>query len=641
MDTAQFIEELFGLKDDDAHILTWEKDKPTKKSRWFKNHIEAAAYIKGKTNIYIGAGLSLQDRGPNKRYTIEQVHGSPGFFIDIDVTCGTAHKNKNLPPTIEDARSLIENYGWDPTIIIHSGHGLQAWWLFKEPLMFDNIEEQMEILELSRRLQATIQEKANEKGWKIDNTANIDRLTRPVGTINKKDGCEPVEAIALTTNGPRYNHNDFDEFLIYELKKPSNPKHNSESRCASNPKADSEPVTQCNPMDFSESIRTNNPMETSEPNTISNPINHSTPLISITKQIQAKSDNLILDENASPPFEKFGQISSIFVPDFINTWNNNRDNDLNDTSPSGYDFTLALMAAQCKWTDQEIMDLMVAFRRHNGHDLHIKNKQKYVRTIIMAQSKIEQETAEVAVEEAAVLTQTRYEDVEKNRTAIIQRFKFARLRILKFLEDPAIFRLIVDGKKTEFRSSNKLMMFGQFREQVGNLINRKIMVKDEKEWNGKLVHLVMSLIEEVKPDAMRTSIGIVKIWLKKYLRTQSRYGIEDAAPTNQAFVHKGYWYIYPLQFLEWTRTVVGNKESNKELFRILEHDLKLAKEKINYSKKDGKRSSTNAWRVPMNLVPGMSNVVLGTSGKEFGDEDNECRVLDFDKAKSAKTDREE
>jgi len=607
MDTKQFIDQLFGLKDDRTWILTWEKDLDPKqgRSKWFQSHLEAAAYIAGKQNIYICAGMSWQNRGKYKRMTVDQVHGIPGFFIDIDVQHKHAHKKKNLPATIEEARSLIESYGWDPTIIMHSGHGLQAWWLFKEPLMFDDQDEWAETLGLSRRLQATIKERANEKGWEIDNTSNLDRLMRPIGTVNQKENCDPVMATVLQYNEKvRYNPDDFDEILLeIEPSISSNLISNSEPITQSNPEVVSEPSSASNPLGKSEPRGASNPITDSESCSESKPKNTSAnKVVNITQEIKEKSKTLELNENAEPSFEKFAAINQIFAPEFINTWNNDRDDELNDTSPSGYDFTLALMAAQCNWTDQEIMDLMIAFRRKHGHDLHLSNIQKYIRTIINARSKIETEEAQKAVDVAADLTGSDYQNIDQNRKAVCKRLGFQDIRILCFPEDPPVFRLIVNNKKTEFRSSNKLMEFRQFREQVGNLIKKRI-VCSKKEWDDKLADLIMSIVEDVPVDEMRTAIGIVKIWLKKYLKSRPKYPVEEGAPDNQPFIHKGNWYMFPIQFDAYTRQTCNNRDPREILFRILEFDLGLSKKSISYRKKtDKKVTSVKCWKVPIAII---------------------------------------
>lgn len=586
MDTAKFIDELFGLKDDNTHILTWEKDKPNQKSRWFKNHLEAAAYIKGKTNIYVGAGLSNVNRGPNKCYTTEQVHGSPGFFIDIDVAHDQAHKKKNYPPTFEDARSLIEDQGWDPTMIVHSGHGIQAWWLFKEPLMFDSVDEQLEIIGLSGRLQATILEKAREQGWTIDNTANIGRLTRPIGTINAKDGCEPVEAKVLKTDGPRYNPDDFDEFLIYESKEPSNLKHGSESQHTSNPKAKSEPTSAIKPGRPSESK-----------------------IISITKEIKEKIKTLTLNENADPPAAKMVQISALFVPEFIRTWNNDRDDELNDTSPSGYDFTLALMAAKCNWSDQEIMDLMVAFRREHGHKLHLDNKQKYVRTIIKAKNAVQDELDTEIIEEASTLTGTPYEDKDTNRRALSSLLGINILKIIKHLTESRTYEIVVQKKdgavNSVFMSSTQLLRYDTLEAKMLDVAGEVLKLNDKKKGGWyRVKKLIASIVEEREVPREAMPEGQLELWIQDYMKNQPIRDKDTGAENKKPFFHTdGYWYLFADKFYEWTQGNKRNKDTKAKMCMLMRDKLKMDNPRFDAKKADGTRTSIRPWHIPTKIVP--------------------------------------
>ena len=53
------------------------------------------------------------------------------------------------------------------------------------------------------------------------------------------------------------------------------------------------------------------------------------------------------------------------------SWDRKR-SDLQDQSASAYDMSLAMYAAQANWTDQEIVDLLIASRRKHGDDLKLR-----------------------------------------------------------------------------------------------------------------------------------------------------------------------------------------------------------------------------------------------------------------------------
>jgi hypothetical protein len=163
-------------------------------------------------DTYFGIGLHKEALGENKRGTADEVIALPGLWADLDVK-GEAHEANNLPPTGQDAMRITEVIPLRPTLIVHSGHGLQAWWLFKELWVFENEAERKEAQELSRRFQATLKQRAREYGWLMDGTHDISRVFRPPGTYNHK--LEPVEVRVLDYDeGARYNPSDFGRYLV-------------------------------------------------------------------------------------------------------------------------------------------------------------------------------------------------------------------------------------------------------------------------------------------------------------------------------------------------------------------------------------------------------------------------------------------
>mgnify|MGYP003136972940 CR=1 FL=1 len=113
----------------DLHLLVWTI--PNKTSYWFTSidEVETAVEIMGNQNIYIGCGLSPENYGANKRATAANVAGIPGFWADIDYG-DTGHKGKTYPPNQGTALRILDELAVRPTLVIHSGNGLQAWWLW-------------------------------------------------------------------------------------------------------------------------------------------------------------------------------------------------------------------------------------------------------------------------------------------------------------------------------------------------------------------------------------------------------------------------------------------------------------------------------------------------------------------------------
>lgn len=154
-------------------------------------------------DVYFGVGLQPRDFGPNRRGQGRDVIGIPGFWADIDVQ-GTVHKATDLPPTKADGFVLIRQFPLQPTLVVDSGHGLQAWWLFKEPWVFRDDDERRRAQNLVRRFQRTLQQEAKAQGWRIDNTGDLARVLRPDGTWNRKSDPVRVRTVEMVFGTRRY-----------------------------------------------------------------------------------------------------------------------------------------------------------------------------------------------------------------------------------------------------------------------------------------------------------------------------------------------------------------------------------------------------------------------------------------------------
>lgn len=163
-------------------------------------------------NVYVPVGLQAE-RMETGRGTAATVCALAGLWADIDYQ-SPAHKTANLPPTESDALTLLAELPLEPTALVHSGHGLQAWWLFREPWTFDSDAERLAAAELSERWQATIHSIAARHGWAVDATADLARVLRLPGTVNRKEGCEPVPVRLLSLDDAnRYTLDDFEPYL--------------------------------------------------------------------------------------------------------------------------------------------------------------------------------------------------------------------------------------------------------------------------------------------------------------------------------------------------------------------------------------------------------------------------------------------
>src|SRR5262249_43986333 len=91
-------------------------------------------------DVYAAVGLQTQEPEVGGRGKEDSVVSLPGFWADVDIA-GPSHAAKDLPPTEQEALSLLAAIDFPPSIIVRSGFGLQPYWLFREPFVIETEAE--------------------------------------------------------------------------------------------------------------------------------------------------------------------------------------------------------------------------------------------------------------------------------------------------------------------------------------------------------------------------------------------------------------------------------------------------------------------------------------------------------------------
>lgn len=544
-----FMDGLFGQKKRGQYILLW-KANPYKLSYWFTSVKKAIRYIEQHPkDIYIGIGTSPKNFGSKKRCKEKDIASIKAFYADIDIAHDVAHKEKQLPPTHKAAMSLLYGFGLDPTWTINSGHGLHAYWIFKEPWDFENPGDYMKAKMLNKRLNLTIKQRAKERGWTVDSVHDMARVLRPVGSINAKDVDLPVEFIK--TDGPEYGdpENDFDEFL---------------------------PV-----MDLLG--------ETEEPT-------------EEEKRIIGK--NLVLDATAEVN-PTLLDMTLEMDPRFRATWQQQRE-DMKDKSTSSYHMSLATQAVQINWPDQEIANLLIAWNRRHGHSLEKPLRLDYVEvTLAKAKKNVGELIIEEYEDQVAPLIGTEYQEKisEKNiqtaRKYQSQLIGFQIYELVKYKDERSPkFTLRTGIGDIEFESTNELLSLTKFRDKVFGQTNHSVEVPRNK-WGGVRKNWNL-LVREVELSKENTIKGRMEIYLTEYLEDRPHRDMHQAVGGRQPFVHDGYWYIYLDTFERWALMKKGVNQSLKvDLKKAGCNEKRVQPLNPNQEKK---HTSRQCWRVPKKII---------------------------------------
>lgn len=305
-ETRLFLEALFGGKPDDLYILLWTL--PERQSRWFRIVEDAVrcASAFGGHDLYVGVGLARQDFGPNRRCLSDEVAGIIGVCADLDLR-SDAHPKSTLPGSVEEALSILPPE-LPPSIVILTGNGAQAWWLFREPWIFGSDDERRKAAALMSRWHTLLRDDASQRGWTYERLSDLARVLRVPGTKNCKDLANPKPVVIHSQKDLRYNPSEFAEYLD-DLAVPDDEAEASAAR------------------EWSARFR-------------------DTP---ITINLAARL-----------PEEMFNGWLATDMR-FTNTWFRQR-HDLHDQSQSGYDLALACFGFRAGLTVQQIVDLMVHHR---------------------------------------------------------------------------------------------------------------------------------------------------------------------------------------------------------------------------------------------------------------------------------------
>ena len=126
-------------------------------------------------NVYFGLGVHGEVQKNGARGTAKDVIAINCVWADIDYVDEQAHKPKTggkiLPPNEEAALKLVNDLDLKPSMVVHSGHGLQAYWIFKTPIFITDDRSRFKTADLTAGWIAAVRNTAEKHGWTIDAVA--------------------------------------------------------------------------------------------------------------------------------------------------------------------------------------------------------------------------------------------------------------------------------------------------------------------------------------------------------------------------------------------------------------------------------------------------------------------------------------
>lgn len=491
-----------------SRLLIWTL--PDKRSAYFAKLDEAVGYAlmraDEESDVYVGVGLRREGLGPRSRGGSADVTWLPGVVADVDVA-GPGHKKENLFDTREKALEFVERSKPRASIVVWSGGGAQAWWLFDGgPIHIADDVSREDAESVSRGWGERLRKRAARLKRDVDSVWDLSRVLRLPGTLNcKEEDPRPVELLSVSSSRAAYG----------EL-----------------------------------------------------------PRVAVAQGARRRTgdNSIVIRGDAEPELGMFQQLADI-DPRFTETWERRR-KDLQDQSASGHDMALASFAAAAGWTDQEIVDLLVAHRRKHGDDLKLR-EDYYARTIARAQRGNE------AAETLDRIDETDPTDDEGRRKI---------LRLMEHTTGAPVDRILryVAGDREEYvvvtRDGGEHLVGGiddlaRWKSWWAIAFRCRIVGCPSQEpkrakWL-KIVSSIHPIVEDV--DARDASPSErARAWLIEYLAGAT--DLSDADSREQAewirasrpFDDNGFHYISLEAFLDWVRRVKRERLSPVRLATLVQ-----------------------------------------------------------------------
>ena len=151
-----------------------------------------------------------------------------------------------------------------------------------------------------------------------------------------------------------------------------------------------------------------------------------------------------------------------------------------DQSPSAYDLSLATMAMQAGWSDQEVVNLLICWRRKHDHDLKLRENY-YGVTLDKAKEPIEIAQAEEQLSDALLLRPEDLPEVLKETLETL--FRVDIIRIVKYMGDPPVYYMYTKQGDITLGEINSITSQAKFRNMLGTITGVWITAVSLKAWD--------------------------------------------------------------------------------------------------------------------------------------------------------------
>ena len=536
-----------------------------KLSYWFPLDNEgiqdAKGYVerhKDETDIYIAVSFFDSQGDMTKRGKASDSAGIYGLWLDIDVQC-MMRSRIDLPRTTADAIKILED-GPKPSLVINSGYGLQAWWLFDEPFVFKTPEDRLTASKLAGAWNEWYRLKALKFGWGLDSVSDLARVMRVPGTYNFK-GDFPVPVTITEDNKCVYTPSDLSELI---------------------------------PPEAWDARR-----GTSDPS------------ISV---------NIVINPNADYPPQFSAMCANI--ENFAKTWTHKKP--IKDRSNSGYDLAIASYAAMANLSDQEICDLLICHAREQNFPIkRLEYYQRTIAKAREGGQLglAPEETHDVSsiIPKLKDLNASGQDTVYAERKSV-----FALLSVLfgiqvydfiAYKTDPREYELFTENGKVFFHKGQEdLATSNAFRKRVGDITKVYPPRYKTEDWDVILQALRFAARDvDIGPEL--SDEAQTRMWVESYLANHPPLPadkIRDAVMAKKPFINENGETCFFIEELKSWLASRGEKLQMQRLGSKLQR-INIQSKRVNYKSTIGGRMQARVWVIPSEVT---------TSEAEGGDDND-------------------
>lgn len=501
----------------------WTKND--KESRWFQldnlnnednlTIQELNKYIESKKkndDVYFSVSLFKEPTLKHLRGKAQDSAGIWGLWLDVDLRT-QFRKRKDLPPNINEAMSLIDDSPFPPTIVVASGYGLQPWWLFKEPWLFNSQAEKLEAAKLCGAWNEWFRIKSLKRGWGLDGVSDLARVMRMPGTHNHK-GQTITDVEIIANNDIYYNPSELSDMLPPEAW--------TAERGANDPSV---------------------------------------------------AVNITLNHGVKTDTDTFAKLCAN-IDQFAQTWTHKKK--LRDGSMSGYDLSIASYCVMAGLKDQDICDLLVCHAKEHNAEIKTPTYYERTIAKARQGGKIGVKPEEIH-EVSNVLPLLRdmnaggREEVQARKSEVLSLLSMIlKIQVYDFIAyntDPREYELITDkGRVKLHKGSDDLVSGPGFRKRVGDITSIYIDRFKTNDWDVisqslRYVAREVDLGEDLTEEAQSTE------WLRSYLNSKPAATEEqnnDAKINRRPFYEDGLIHFNLEDFRLWL-TSRGERISSQRL----------------------------------------------------------------------------